>query len=232
MDEKKIMDYLVSEYSWEQVIYEIVAWSGMNPWDLDISRLADHFMKYLQGIKSEDMDFRIPAKYIIVAAVLLKMKSDYIRAFKEQITGQEEQEMQQQLMEAEQPLSFTIDPLAIPPRREPTRRIVVSELVDALRKVLKAKERRYYKHEELKKKIEISTDNINERIKSLYSRINMILARINNNEVGFSKLVDKWERDEVVDNFVPLVHLDNDGKVVARQERFFDEIWVSRGSKK
>ncbi len=94
-DEKKIMQFLTSEYSWEQIIYEVIAWEGLNPWDLDLAKLSRAFVRYLQGI--EELDFRIPAKYIMVACVLLKMKSDYLRAFKEQVTGKEEQELQEEL---------------------------------------------------------------------------------------------------------------------------------------
>ncbi len=230
MDEKKIMDFLVSDYSWEQIIYEIVAWSGMNPWDLDISKLSGDFILYVR--KMEELDFRVPAKFIIVASVLLKMKSDYIRAFKEQVTGQEEQMIQEELMEAgEDQGSFEIDPLSIPPRRHPVRRVVVSELVDALKKVLRANRRKRIRNKRLREKIVISHDNINERIRALYGRINTVLARIKKDEVEFSRLIKKWEREEIIGNFVPLVHLDNQGKVSARQEKVFEEIWVSKGRK-
>ena len=57
MDESKIMDFLVSEYSWEQVIYEIIAWEGLNPWDLDLIKLADSFIVYMGKLK--EMDFRM-----------------------------------------------------------------------------------------------------------------------------------------------------------------------------
>ncbi len=230
MDEKKIMGFLTSEYSWEQIIYEIVAWDGMNPWDLNISKLANHFIEYVRSM--DTLDFRVPAKYVIVAAMLLKMKSDYLQSFKEQITGQEEQEIQEELEDLEnESENFQIDPLNIPPRRQPTRKIVVSELVNALRKVLKAEDRRTSREKNRRDKIVISADNINERIKTLYSRINTILGRIRKKEVEFSKLVDKWERDDILKNFVPLVHLDNQGKVQARQEKIFEEIYVSRGKK-
>ncbi|MBN2043087.1 MAG: segregation/condensation protein A [Candidatus Aenigmarchaeota archaeon] len=230
MDEKKIMGFLTSEYSWEQIIYEIVAWDGMNPWDLDISKLADYFVEYVRSM--DTLDFRVPAKYIIVAAMLLKMKSDYLQSFKEQITGQEEQEIQEELKDLEEESgNFQIDPLNIPPRRQPTRRIVISELVNALRKVLKAEDRRTTREKERRDKIVISADNINERIKTLYSKINTILGRIRNKEIEFSHLVDKWEKEDILNNFVPLIHLDNQGKVSARQEKVFEEIYVSRGKK-
>ncbi len=231
LDENKVLEFIKSEYTWEQIIYEIVAWEGLNPWDLNVCKISDGFLQYLRAMK--EMDFRVPAKYIMVAAMLLKMKSDYLRAFKEQVTGEAEQQMQEALKETvitdgEQ---FQINPLSIPPRREPVRGVVVTELVRALKKVLKAHERREFRTEKLRKDIDVTGDNINERIKLLYSRINSLLLRIRKKEVEFSKLVGKWEREEVVNNFVPLVHLEQQKKVRARQEQMFEEIWVSKRDK-
>jgi segregation and condensation protein A len=229
LDEKKILDFIASDYSWEQIIYEIIAWEGLNPWDLDISKISEGFIRYLHAMK--EMDFRVPAKYIMVAAYLLKMKSDYLRAFKEQVTGEAEQKMQESLREAETMERFEIDPLNIPPRREPVRGVVITELVKALRRVINAHERRVTRKEKLRKDIDISSENINERIRMLYAKINSLLARVRGKEVEFSKLVGKWEREEVVNNFVPLIHLEQQKKVRARQEEIFDEIWVSRRDK-
>ncbi len=230
LDEKKILDFITSEYSWEQIIYEIIAWEGLNPWDLDISKLANGFIKYLHAL--EDLDFRIPAKYIMVAAVLLKMKSDYLRAFKEQVTGETEQEIQETLEIEDEGEPFEISPINIPPRREPVRGVVVTELVKALKKVLNSHERKVKRKDKLRKDIDITGDNINERIRTLYEKINSLLARIRKREVEFSKLVGKWDREEVVSNFVPLVHLEHEKKVKTRQEKVFEEIWVSKRGKK
>lgn len=232
LDEKKILDFISSDYSWEQIIYEIIAWEGLNPWDLDISKIADGFVQYIQAL--QELDFRVPAKYIMVTATLLKMKSDYLRAFKEQVTGEtEEQMMQEDEMEIEEDgQPFEISPVNIPPRREPVRGVVVNELVKALKGVLKSNKRKISRREKLRKDVELTGDNINERIKSLYERINSLLSRVRKKEVEFSTLVGKWDRKRVVNNFVPLVHLEHQNKVKARQEKFFDEIWVSRRGKK
>ena len=70
------MELITSEYSWEQIIYKVIAWEGMDPWDLDITLLSKSFMAYIT--KMEELDFKVPAKYIIIAAVLLRMKSDHL----------------------------------------------------------------------------------------------------------------------------------------------------------
>jgi len=230
LDEKKIIDFITSEYSWEQIIYEVIAWEGMNPWDLDIVKLSKAFIRYLQTM--EELDFRIPAKYIMVAAVMLRMKSDYLRAFKEQVTGEAEQEMQEELESLEEEKPFEINPINIPPRREPTRKVTVSELVQALGRVLNSHRRKINRKNRLRKDIDVRGENINERIKDLYERINSILFKIRKREVEFSKLVGKWERKEIIGNFIPLIHLDDQKKVKCRQEKVFKEIWVSKRDSK
>ncbi|MCK5019427.1 MAG: segregation/condensation protein A [Candidatus Peribacteraceae bacterium] len=235
LDEKKVLDYITAEYSWEQVIYEIVAWEGLDPWDLDIEKLTEGFLKYLKNIK--EVDFRVPAKFIMVAAILLKMKSDYLRAFKEQVVKETEDEMKKQMEEdlviKDDGEPFEISPINVPPRREPVRGIVVSELVNALKKVLRSHDRKERRRDKLRNNIDITGDNINDRIKTLYGRINNLLLRVKNKELEFSKLVGKeWTRENVVNNFVPLVHLEQQKKVTSRQDEMFEEIWVRRRDKK
>ena len=93
-------------------------------------------------------------------------------------------------------------------------------------------ERRTAREKKLIGRIDTKGEDINKRISMLYSKISTILTRVRKNEIEFSKIVDKWERGEIVNNFVPLVHLDSQKKVKARQEEVFEEIWVSKGGEK
>ena len=92
--------------------------------------------------------------------------------------------------------------------------------------------RRTAREKKLIGRIDTKGEDINKRISMLYSKISTILTRVRKNEIEFSKIVDKWERGEIVNNFVPLVHLDSQKKVKARQEEVFEEIWVSKGGEK
>ena len=55
-----------------------------------------------------------------------------------------------------------------------------------------------------------------------------ILGRIKKEEVEFTELVDKWERQEVVNTFLPLIFLDHERKIRAIQEEIFKEIYIKR----
>ena len=58
--------------------------------------------------------------------------------------------------------------------------------------------------------------------------IGVEIDKIKDNELKFSKLVDKWDREEIVETFMPLIHLDNDKKVTCKQKEIFDEIFIKK----
>jgi len=228
MDEKQIMQLITSGYSWEQIIYKIIAWEGLDPWDLDLKALSEAFMQYL--VSMETLDFKIPAKYIIIAAVLLRMKSDHLK-FLEILDGQEIPDIEEEDGGFEPNTvtqQFEITPINSPPKRFARRRVMVNELVTALRKVLKAQERRHKRRLRMVNKIKIEQEDVTKKIEDLYKRIEDLLKQLKGKEVAFSRLVKKWERQEVVDTFLPLIYLDNAKKVRCRQEQIFDEIFIKK----
>ncbi len=233
MNENEIMELITSNYSWEQVIYKIIALEGMDPWDLDIALLSQSFMNYLS--KMRELDFKIPAKYIIIAAVLLKMKSDHLHfldtleetMYDVDMMDVVETDSQTDQVAETQP-RIKIDDVNLPPKRVPVRKIMVTELIEALRKALRTRERRLERKARRRKDIHISEDRITQRIEELYKKIDTILAKIKKDEIKFSHLIEKWERQEIINTFLPLIHLDHENKVKCRQEKPFDEIYVKK----
>ena len=61
------------EVTWQTMLYDLVRSEEMNPWDIDIAVLAQKFFEMIGTLK--EMDFRIPGKIILAAAILLKIKS-------------------------------------------------------------------------------------------------------------------------------------------------------------
>ena len=235
METREIVGMMDSEHSWEQIIYKIIAWEGLDPWDLDITALSSAFVDYIVDMK--ELDFKIPAKYVMVAAILLRMKSDNLTLLKYfaednyveyggEVATTDEADVVDNADSAT--LEFEVNPITVPQKRVPTRKIMVNELVFSLRKVLNSQQRRTEKRIKARDMIKLREDNITKRIGKLYDKINNILVRIKKDEVRFTKLVDKWERQEVVNTFLPLVFLENEKKVECRQEEMFKEIYVRR----
>lgn len=233
---QKLMDMIVQEYSWQQAIYKIISWENLDPWNLDLAVLADSFIGYMS--KLEHMDFKIPAKYIAISAVLLRMKSDQVKILSEDeifsVDGLVDADVADYPEEGSQPGSeqVALDPglLGMPMKRRPVRKIVVTELVAALKKALGTQYRRKTTVKARSDRIKFEyTENINLRINNLYSKINNIVGKMKDKEVTFSSVVEKWDRSSIVGSFVPLVHLDNNQNVSCRQEKLFDEIFIRKG---
>lgn len=236
MDAKEIVGLMSSEQSWEQIVYRIIAWEGLDPWDLDIKAMSEAFVEYVTQLK--ELDFKIPAKYVMIAAVLLRMKSDNLTLLKYFSEDNYVEFGNESIIEGEEAdiidntdsgiLNFEVNPITVPQKRIPKRKIMVDELVSALRNVLRAQNRRVQKKIKASDLIRIREDNITKRIGRLYEKINTMLSRVRKDEVKFSKLVDKWEKQEVVNTFLPLVFLESEKKVECRQEEMFKEIFVKR----
>lgn len=235
MDEKKIMDLITSEYSWEQVIYKIIAWEGLDPWNLDLKVLSDSFVGYL--VKMKELDFKVPAKYLIIAAVLLRMKSDHLQYIGDIVSGymkEDETVMDDVEMEdvslngTEGAEKFEITPVTVPPARHPRRKIMITELIAALRSVLRTERRRKLRKDRIRGRIVIEENKISQRIEDLYKKINEITRTLKDDDLKFSSLVGEWNRDNIVNAFVPAVYLDHAKKIDMKQDRVFDEIYIRK----
>ncbi|MBU5687878.1 MAG: ScpA family protein [Candidatus Aenigmatarchaeota archaeon] len=228
LTEQDLLKTVMESESWEDVIYNIVSIEGLDPWDIDIVKLADSFLRYIENIKM--LDFRIPAKIVFVAAILLKLKTETLfpkEKEEESVIPEINEDEFKELREKLQQIKLT------PPlERMPTRTVTLDELVEALRKAMKVKERKEYRRHALGKKvanhINVSEEDIEKRIENLLKEIEDLTKLLKKEKVEFSRLVDKWEREEIVKHFLPLLYLANRGDVTAEQEEFFKEIYVSK----
>ncbi|MBU5689772.1 MAG: ScpA family protein [Candidatus Aenigmatarchaeota archaeon] len=228
MNEQDILKSVIETESWEDVIYNIVSLEGLDPWDIDIVKLADSFLKYIEDIKT--LDFRIPAKIVFVAAILLKLKTDTLfpkeKEEKVEIPQIDEDEFKE--------IKARLDQIKLSPpiERMPTRTVTLEELVDALRKAMRVKERKEYRKHALGKKvannINLNEEDIEVRINSLLREIDDLIKIMKKDKIEFSKIVEKWTRDEIIKHFLPLLYLANRGEIIAEQEDFFKEIFISK----
>ncbi len=240
MDEKKIMDLITSEYSWEQVIYKIIAWEGLDPWNLNLQILSMSFVKYL--LKVNELDFKVPAKYLIIAAVLLRMKSDHLQYIGDMVsgymnedeeTGEEEDgtAVEDDLNGLGEQEKFEVTPVTVPPKRHPRRKIMITELITALRAVLRTEKKRERRMERRKGRIVIEEDKIAKRIDYLYAKINEIMKKLKSEDLKFSDLVENNKREDIINTFIPVIYLDHAKKIDVQQKEIFDEIYIRKRDK-
>ncbi len=227
LSNEQMINLMVVEPSWEDVIVKIVAEEGMDPWSIDISKLADAFSSRLQSFQKEN-DLRVPARFILISAILLRMKSDVLAEKERKILIPESPGQNQKEAELLRQLAG-VPPLDPPIKRMPLKNVSLTELITALRKAFDVQERRTARKERQRAQLGqvlAEPDDINERIDKLLEQIKGILAEIENGKVEFSKLVSEWKREKIVKTLVPMLHLAQEGKVGYEQGELFQEIMV------
>lgn len=222
LSDKQLIDLMVSEPSWEDVIVKIVAEESMDPWSVDIIRLSDVFLDYLK--KMEELDLRIPARFILISSILLRMKSDVLVEKKEKVLIPESEKEPDDMLR----ILAEVPPLNPPIKRIPLRNVSLDELISALKKAYDVQDRRIERRKRVKRAVDfaipITEEDITERINKLLTNINDALAEVD--DIEFSRLVKRWGRKEIVETLIPLLHLSQDGKINLNQNELFKEIMV------
>jgi len=233
MEEQNLLEMIIKEQSWEELIYHIVSYEGLDPWDIDIIKLTNSFLEYIEGLRV--LDFRIPAKVVLVAAILLRLKSDVLSPIRaedvdyfpeEGITEDQYEYLREELSKLN---------LKPPMERHIKRKVTLDELVNALRKATKVQEKKERIRRVLGRRLkqEIGEEiDIEIRIKELMFEIDGLLTKLKSDKVEFSKIVEKWEREEIVRHLMPLLYLSARGKVSTEQEEFFKEIYIFKRNHK
>jgi len=229
MKQDNLLKMIIEKESWEDIIYQIVSFENLDPWDIDIIKLTDSFLKYIEKMKI--LDFRIPAKIVVVAAILLRLKCEIFSPFERTISSTSlNQEIDDEILRLKEETENL--ELKNPIKRRPKRKVTLDELVDALKKAVKVQEKKETTKNKLRSKIgrHLASDevDIEVRINNLMFEIDGLLGKLNSEKVEFSKLVNEWESETIINNFLPLLHLASRGKVGTEQKQFFKEIYVKK----
>jgi segregation and condensation protein A len=219
------------EITWQSIIYELVKTEQMDPWDIDVSILAQKYIDMLRNLKGHD--FRISGKVLLAAAILLKMKSN-------KLVGEDLSELDRLLIgvneemeelgfdEASDTTKLDEIPSLIPRTPQPRKRKVsIFDLVEALEKALEVKKRRLLHSipplniEAPKKKKDIT-----EIIREVYGKIKSFFINAIKDKLTFSKLLPSDSKEDKVHTFIPLLHLAQQNKIELSQETAFGEIEI------
>ncbi len=242
MDDLEIYELIMSkDLTWEGLLRDIVKKEDINPWDIDIGFLADKYREALLKLKS--VDFKLSGKFLLASAILLRMKSDrfdvntvtlpmdYFDDFFEEINFDilMEEIKNENLRESFKKSKVSVD-LNLPQKR--MKPISIDDLVEALKEAMVVKERREKRKKQLKENLkyhaEIKTIDITSKIKELYNNIVNFFENLKREEILFNELLPSQDRLDVLWTFVPLLHLNNEGKVELFQKVQFGEIKIRR----
>ncbi|MCS7123678.1 MAG: segregation/condensation protein A [Candidatus Aenigmarchaeota archaeon] len=214
--EEKIINEIINKESWEEIIYYVVSLENLNPWDIDLVRLCDGFMNFLN--KVIQLDFRIPARVLFVASILLRIKAEYL-IIKEEV----ESEKTEKIESVKKIDVYVENPL----RRIPKGPVTLNDLIIAFKKIIDLKEKKERRIWERRREIEIKIGearDFEKRIEEVYKKI---IDKIKDKEYVLLKhVVDEWNVENIVNVFLPILHLDNKNLINCVQEEFFDEIKI------
>ncbi len=221
MDYSEQIERMVEEPTWRSMLAELIIRHKLDPWDIDIDVLAEHFMKRIKEMKNDK--FTVPGNVILACSILYKFKTLMLRI------GEDE----------EQPIdvSFDINDVkelsARPARKRP---ITIVELMKAMEKAMKYEPKietamatqpgNDIKHtiDELMEadySYEYNEDDMSSRLEAITEKIKK--ARDSEGIALFSSIVD--ERG-VVYSLLPVLFLANEGLLDLKQDKIFGEIII------
>jgi len=224
------------EITWQTIIYDLIRTEQMDPWDIDISLLAQ---KYIETVnKLQEMNFFISGKVLLASAILLKIKSH--KLMEEDIAGFDSYlfntgEDQLDLGDLEEgPTRLSRDELpklTIKTPQARKRKVNLQDLMNALQKALEVNQRRiirkireeqHYTIPQIpEKKVEVT-----KLIKEIYEKIMNLFQK--KEMVTFTKLVPSERKEDKIVTLIPLLHLDTQGKINLIQNEPFGEIEIQK----
>jgi len=225
------------DVTWQSILVNLVHEEGMDPWDIDISVLAEKYRNFLQEVKKFDM--RISAKVILAAAILLRLKSTHllekdIFAFEQLIQSATDDvddfyaELEEDYFESG---AYNLEPPELIPRTPQPRKRKVSldDLMHALRKALEVGRRRVLRKvepEEYTISLQHRRD-ISEIITEIYLKI-VTFIKSRKEPLTFSELIPSESRNDKITTFIPLLHLATPphGKIDLLQKEAFGRIEI------
>jgi len=215
---------LINEGQWEDVIVALT--TDMDPWDINLVKLNERFMEIIK--KGSELDLRIPAKIILTAAILYRMKVESLHSpeVEEMDTMEEFNEGDEQINNLEEISAegINIPPLAMPIKRAPKGKVSMDDLVNALEKAMTIKNRRAAREIF---SIELCGEDITEVIENLFTNICKVIEA--HPKAKFSYFLSTKERKDKIQTFNSLLHLSNQQRVYCFQPEIFGEIYLYGG---
>ncbi|MBW3010677.1 segregation/condensation protein A [Candidatus Woesearchaeota archaeon] len=226
-----------NEITWQSLLMELVREEGMDPWDIDISKLAKSYIDQVRKMKLANL--KISGKVVLASALLLKVKSKRLIGHEIEQLDKLFQQTQEQAVYSEnfddvdllEPLFAQEDsetplyPRTPQPRK---RKVSVFELVEALEKAMDVRKRRIVRAlPAAQRKLRLpDAIDISEVIVGVYNQIKDYFKTNGKKALTFTQLLPSQDRESKVYTFIPLLHLSSERRVNLNQKDHFGEIEI------
>ncbi len=220
------------EITWQTIIYDLIRTEQMDPWDIDVSVLAQ---KYIETVnKLQEMNFFISGKVLLASAILVKIKSNKlmdedIAGFDNYLFNTGEEELSLGDLEEQPRVRITPPTLAIKTPQARKRKVNLQDLINALQKALEVNQRRVIRkiREEKGYKLPVIPErkvDVSRLIKEMYEKMMGFFQK--KETITFTKLIPTERKEDKILTLIPLLHLDTQGKIDMVQEEPFGEIEI------
>jgi segregation and condensation protein A len=232
----QILDMLLKrdEITWQDLIKGLIKSEEMDPWDVDISLLAQRYVDIVKQLK--EVNFFVSGKVVLAASILLKIKTNnllnsHFANFDSLLFSNDDDEEDQgysgNYYKGTNDLNVKLT-IKTPQTRK--RKVTLNDLVGALEKALEVDERREIRKrrfERIPEEIKIPERKINlgEKIKSIHGTIIEWFQK-SNSDITFEHLLDGGDKTDKVYTFMPLLHLENHDKICMNQPKHFENIYI------
>lgn len=231
---------------WKNFLYELINREGLDPWDIDLTVLTKTYMKALKEVKK--VDFDISGKLLTIAVYLYRLKAQQlvekdIRGIEKQIESVEHTQAEdfEQEVESLEELDSVVEQLEEKKKKQykiktrnplaRKRKVNIFDLIKTLEKTFEQNNRR--KRNFLEKNTEMTYDgpmyekkpkDLKQIIEELYSIISDEFKQ-KQGHITFSHINQQPNKKmDVLEKFIPLLHLHNQNKIKMHQKEHFGEI--------
>jgi segregation and condensation protein A len=200
-----------------EVLVELARRGEVDPWDIDIAKTTERFLEYIESLERRDL--RIPARTLLYASILLRMKSE---AMEDQT--EEPEEIAEDLPAEDLPEGSLPSP---PVRRRTRRPVTLDELISELKKAEMVGRRRAMRElwpEEIPTEIKDPSheEGIEDRIAALTPTVEKLLGI--KEKVSFQEV----SGDDQLMNYVSLLFMAQRKQVWLEQEELFGDLYIER----
>jgi segregation and condensation protein A len=210
---------LVRNATWRDILMELVDSNSIDPWNIDIEKITNEYVQTIR--KMQILDLHIPANMTLAASILLRMKSESMVMFKEEIQIEAEMSGPRQIPEV---------PELIPKfRLQPHKKVTLTDLMDALDEAIKVTETKATALSEMEAPLDfvVIKEDIDEKIASAYKLISSNMSAEGVAEYSKLSRMFSSERSAVSDLFIPLLFLTHRKEIDIMQDEFFGDIKIS-----
>lgn len=201
-----------------RVLTDILDLQKISPWELNLAELVNGFIGRL--LAAEYIDFRICGRALLSAAILLRLKTEYLLEF-----GREEEILDE--IELEQDVFLL--PIR-PPFRQQVRPTSFAELLEALRQLVfpPPKRQRTPVSPTLSPALVAQLDGTNieltKSMKLVYDKL--VQASEGRRALSFWEFVEGMTHLDIIRVFLSLLYLVSESKVLISQEYPFGDIRI------